>query len=102
MSQLGSRSNGVLTIRIEVRDNEHPLLYRELAAMKTGSRRRVRLFSLAHMGLALEMSGAGSRGPQDALPATPRHDTEEDGRLSTSELADLFGDNSTHPEEQGA
>jgi len=101
MQQSASRGNGVLTIRIEVRDSEHPLLYRELAAMKTGARRRVRFFSLAHMGLALEMSGAGTRDRQTETIATADGTTPEN-RLSTSELADLFGETSTHLEDQGA
>jgi hypothetical protein len=101
MPQSAPRSNGVLTIRIEVRDNEHPLLYRELAAMKSGSRRRVRLFSLAHMGLALEMSGAGTRYRPADETATADCTTPEN-RLSTSELADLFGETSTQLEDQGA
>jgi len=102
MPRVASGSAGVLSIRIEIRDTEHPMLYRELVAIESGARRRVRLFSLAHMGLALEMSGAGTRGIQDVAPAAATAAPDEGNRLSTSELMDLFGDTSTHHEEQGA
>lgn len=102
MPRTATGSAGVLTIRIEIRDTEHPMLYRELVAIESGARRRVRLFSLAHMGLALEMSGTGNRGIPEVAAATTEVQLPDATRLSRSELAELFGDNSTHHEEQGA
>lgn len=101
MPRVSSGRSGVLTIRIEIRDTEHPALYRELVSISSGTRRRVRLFSLAHMGLALEMSGAGTRD-RTAETTAATDGTTPENRLSTSELADLFGETSTQLEDQGA
>jgi len=104
MPRVSNGDKGAFAFRVTVTDVEHRALFRDLLRISTGAKRKARLFALAHMGLALEISGSGQLDSR-ANRAAEREEEAVDGpltNLSRSDLADILGDTSTHSEEQGA
>lgn len=87
-------------MRISIREAESPLLYRNLLPIESGSRRKVRIFSLLHLALGLELSGEAMRSHTDVTPEAPNADGDGDFRATRSEIYELFGETFAHSTEQ--